>query len=342
MNEIRTWQSQIKEAIRSIDELVALGYLEINETSLRAGLDEVAKRYPLFITQHMLSLVGDDLECPIRLQVIPSLEELKEFKTQRKDPIGDLVHRPVDRITHRYEDRALFHLTDRCPIHCRYCFRKNLLNDPEVTLFSKEYEKAFQYLERHKEIQEVIFTGGDPLFLSNERLNTVLSRLDQLSHLKGIRFHTRFLVSLPDRFDEEFLTLLENSSKAVTFVHHLNHLKEWSEKSRLKQKLLNRAGARSFSQSVLLRGVNDHVETLKELFSTLYFEGVTPLYLHHPDPSQGTAQFQMSLEEGQEIVSRLRGQIPGPAMPTYVFDRPGGYGKRAIPEQPLEELKKFQ
>ena len=197
-------------------------------------------------------------------------------------------------------------------------------------LSKQEVEHAISYIRNHPEIWEVILTGGDPMALSSRRLRVLMEDLDQIEHVKSIRFHTRVPIAAPNLINADIISLLSAAKTAITVSVHCNHAAEITSEVTDALRSIRRAGAMLVSQSVLLRGVNDNRDALIGLFKALTENGVKPYYLHHPDKAPGTGHFQLSLREGLDLYQSLRGHISGLCIPQYMLDIPGGYGKVAI------------
>lgn len=302
--------------------------------SADAGLDAVAEKYAIGITPAVFDLIDvDDPADPMARQFVPSTEELLTTPEEREDPIGDLSHSPVEGIVHRYPDRVLLKAVHVCPVYCRFCFRREMVGPQGLgTLTTAELDAAMDYIAAHEEIWEVILTGGDPLVLSPRRLAALMERLRRIEHVKIVRFHTRVPVVEPERIDREMVAALTASGKTTYLAVHANHPREFSEAAKRAFRLLFDGGVVLVSQSVLLRGVNDDVETLAALMRGFVENRIKPYYLHHPDLAPGTSHFRIGIEEGQKLVAALRGKISGLCQPTYVLDIPGGHGKADIGE----------
>ncbi len=244
---------------------------------------------------------------PIGRQYIPNLAELNICADENTDPIGDDAHSPVKGIVHRYPDRALLKITNICAVYCRYCFRRDIIGAGSDHLISDDYAEAINYIKSHKEIWEVILTGGDPLILSAGKLQIIMDDLCTIDHVKVIRVHTRIPVANPDIIDNTILSVLESVTKSVYIVLHVNHAKEITEKSEDKILQLRRVNCSILSQSVLLNGVNDDAKTLERLFKKLIGMHVKPYYLHHLDRAKGTSHFRVSLARGRKIMKELQG-----------------------------------
>ncbi|HTN61451.1 MAG TPA: lysine-2,3-aminomutase-like protein [Devosia sp.] len=318
--------------LKTVNDLVAAGLSD------GENLDAVAKKYAVAITPAMAALIDpNDPDDPIARQFVPDPRELVTTPEERVDPIGDLAHSPVEGIVHRYPDRVLLKAVHVCPVYCRFCFRREMVGPQGLgTLAPEAMDAAFGYIESHPEIWEVILTGGDPLVLSPKRLTAMMARLAGIPHVKIVRFHTRVPVVEPDRVDAELISALTASGKTVYLALHANHPREFSPVARAAIARLADAGIVLLSQSVLLKGVNDDVETLAALMRAFVENRIKPYYLHHPDLAPGTSHFRLSIAEGQKLVAALRGTISGLCQPTYILDIPGGYGKADIGASSIE------
>jgi lysine 2,3-aminomutase len=290
--------------------------------------------YPIFLPLELAKKIrSHGIDSPLGKQFLPSNEEV-HVRGGFVDPIGDLVHQvsSTKQLIHRYPNRALFLPTTTCPVICRFCFRKNELYETDGK-FHDDFSHALEYLKSHPEIQELIFTGGDPFSLSTQKLQTYLEHFAQLSHIKYVRFHTRYPVIMPSRFlsDPNLLQLLRHHNQSthqkILIAIHTNHLDEWGEDENAAAQKLKDSGIELLSQTVLMKGINDHTKTLLHLFQHLIGQGIRPYYLHHPDTVKGAMHFSLTLSEGRMIYNDLRNHLPGWAIPHYVIDIPGGHGK---------------
>jgi lysine 2,3-aminomutase len=304
-----------------------------------AEIEGVAERYAIAISPAMADLIDrTDPHDPIARQFVPDGAELVTRPEEREDPIGDLAHSPVEGIVHRYPDRVLLKAVHVCPVYCRFCFRREMVGPQGLgTLTPDALDTAFAYIAGHREIWEVILTGGDPLVLSARRLSELMQRLAAIDHVKIVRFHTRVPVVEPERVDEALIAALKASGKTVYVALHANHPRELTPVARAACARLVDAGIVMLSQSVLLKGVNDDPDTLAALMRAFVETRIKPYYLHHPDLAPGTSHFRLSLEEGRALVAGLRGRISGLCQPTYVLDIPGGYGKAVIAPDTVSE-----
>ena len=280
------------------------------------------------IPRHYLSQIDwTNPSDPIRLQTIPTAEELAFDPRELTDPIGDHTHSPVPRITHRYPDRVLLYPTYQCAVYCRHCFRKESLSDSSDQFSDESIRPALDYIRAHTEVAEVIVTGGDPFILSNQRLAFLREQLEAIPHLRMLRFHTRMPVVTPQRIDQGLVTALKGRLM-ISVVTHFNHPQEIVEECKIAAQTLREAGFVLLNQTVLLKGINDDAETLKTLCrELLYTLGIKPYYLHHCDLTRGLTHFRTTIEEGLALMRQLRGHLSGVCVPQYVLDLPGGNGK---------------
>jgi lysine 2,3-aminomutase len=310
--------------LTTIDDLIAAGLVERGAAEV---LSEVAARYSVAVPPAAAQLMThpDD---PIGRQFLPRAEELRLLPEERVDPIGDGAHEVVTGLIHRYPDRVLLKLTSVCPVYCRFCFRRASVGAGTAgVLDDAALDAAFAYLAEHEEIWEVIVTGGDPLAVSPRRLADLSRRLMALPHVKILRFHSRVPVLAPERVTAELIAALKSAGKTVYVAVHANHPRELTQAARAACAHLVESGIALVSQTVLLRGVNDDVETLSALMRAFVEMRVKPYYLHHGDLAPGTSHFRLSLAEGQKLARRLLGRLSGLCQPVYVVDIPGGHGK---------------
>jgi lysine 2,3-aminomutase len=312
--------------VRTADDLVAAGLIAPADAALLA---EVSAVYALAITPVLSDLIvrNDPLD-PIARQFVPSRAELDIRPEELFDPIGDKAHEPVEGIVHRYPDRVLLKAVSVCPIYCRFCFRREMVGpEKEGNLSPAELEAALAYIRSHTEIWEVVVTGGDPFMLSARRASLLTRALEDIPHVKIIRWHTRMPIADPARISAEFIEAIGSSSKAVYVAVHCNHPRELTLAARQACASMIQAGIPLLSQSVLLAGVNDDIDTLADLMRAFLECRIKPYYLHHADLAPGTSHFRTTLERGQELVRQLRDRISGLAQPHYVIDIPGGVSK---------------
>jgi lysine 2,3-aminomutase len=309
------------------------------EQTVSSDLEEVGRRYAVAVSPHLLSLLEPgNPDDPIARQFLPSREELNTLPDELADPIGDAAHSPVAGIVHRHPDRVLFKAVAACPVYCRFCFRRETIGPGRDNVLSPaDFEAALAYITAHTEIWEVILTGGDPFILSPRRIAEISQRLAAIAHVKLIRWHTRVPVTEPQRIDDTLVAAL-HAPGATTFVAvHANHPREFAPAARTAIARLAEGCIPLVSQSVLLKGVNDDVETLEALMRTFLENRIKPYYLHHPDLAPGTSHFRLSIDDGLALVERLRVRLSGLAMPTYTLDLPGGFGKVPLESRNVEK-----
>lgn len=330
--EPHEWQWQIKNSIRTVEQLTSsiavtpelLSWLSENFSS---------NALPFSVTPYFASLMSGDVNCPIFAQVISSNLELVHYDGARRDPLGEEERQKVPHLVHRYPDRVLFLATDRCAAYCRFCTRKRWVGQGPSPKKDQQAE-AFAYIEQHSSIREIIFSGGDPLMLSNERINELLERAFSIKHIEVVRFHTRMLSFAPMRVDQALLDIF-NRYSPIYLVSHFNHPREMTQASLEAMARLQQHGVALLNQSVLLRGINDQESILKELFLSLVRNKIRPYYLHQCDVINGARHFRVPLSRALSLLENLRGHISGLALPTLVVDIPGGHGKVPIVPNPI-------
>ena len=321
------WKRQLARGLRSARDLARLPLSEKEQAGIAAAASAFKVRAP---ASYVDLIDWADPRDPVRLQVIPAAEELQFDDRELGDPIGDLAHSPVPRLTHRYPDRVLLYPTYQCAVYCRHCFRKESLNDGDRGFAPGELELALRYIAEHPDICEVIVTGGDPWLLADRHLAWLRGQLAAIAHVRMIRWHTRIPVVLPGRITEGAIAALSapEGRPMTCVVSHFNHPREITGPTADACRRLREAGFLLLNQTVLLRGINDSVEVLAALFRELvYTLGVKPYYLHHCDLVRGGSHFRTTIDEGLALLAALRGNISGVCLPTYVLDLPGGQGK---------------
>ncbi len=326
------WRWQMQNAIRTTSQLAEFFSFSPDEFSV---LEELERKYKLAIPPYYFSLIDVlDPADPIALQSLPSVRELASTAgVELEDPLEEDKDSPVPGLTHRYPDRALLVTTHVCTMYCRFCTRKRVTMDRDGwDAPSHNDERAVQYLREHREIRDVVVSGGDPLSLPPARLGWFVRELAAIDHIDVIRIGTRVPVTLPQRlYDEELIDLLRQAGK-IWIQTHFNHPREITpEAARACRNLIN-AGMPVSNHAVLLKGVNDSVGTMRRLVRGLLRIKVRPYYLFHCDPVTGAGHFRTSVWKGLEIIEGLRGHVSGLAVPTYVVDGLHGAGK--IPLMP--------
>lgn len=281
--------------------------------------------FRLLIPTYYIDLIdwSDKNDPLLRMVLTSNLEEdVKDYEVA--DPIADKPHSPVPGVVHRHADRCLLMLTNMCAVHCRFCFRKNMLETNRADM-----RAAIDYIASQKGIREVILSGGDPFTFPDAFMQTVVEKLNTIEHVRLIRFHTRTPVVYPGRITDSFVQAVVGNT-LTTVVLHINHAREITPAFVKAVHDLRAAGILLLSQTVLMKGVNDSVHELQTLFVGLVEIGVKPYYLHHLDAAAGTHHFRMSLAKGKDLYAQLRQSTTGIAIPTYVIDLPGGLGKYPV------------
>jgi lysine 2,3-aminomutase len=324
------WQDFRWQLRNRIDSLADLD-LRLNLTNdERAGVLLAGTKLAMAITPHFFNLIDrDDPDCPIRRQVIPRIEEGWNAPEEMADPCGEDSHMPVPGLVHRYPDRVLFLVTDRCASYCRYCTRSRVVSGVGEQHLETQWEMAFQYLEKHEEVRDVLLSGGDPLIFSDDKLDKILTRLRAIPHIQFIRIGSRIPIFLPQRITPELCAVFKKHHPLFISIH-TNHPRELTSEVRDALGRLADAGIPLGNQSVLLRGVNDSVEVQKALVQKLLMCRVKPYYLYQCDLINGSSHLRTAVAEGVAIIEGLRGHTTGYAIPQFVIDGPGGGGKIPI------------
>lgn len=321
-------------AVRAVNGLAEMVDEGLVTPASAPALRPVEEAFRIRMTRAMRDRV-DTADDPVARQFVPAVEELTIRDGELGDPIGDETHSPVKGLTHRYPDRVILHVTKTCEVYCRFCFRREAVGD-EGSLPEADLVAALDYVAVNPAIREVILTGGDPLVLSARRIKGLMDRLAAIAHVDVVRIHTRIPVVAPEKITPELVDALRGP--VVWVVVHTNHAQEIGEAAEAALGRLAGAGVGLLSQSVLLRGINDSVAALEELFRKLMRLRVKPYYLHHCDLAKGTGHFRTTIAEGQALMAALRGRVSGAMIPTYVLDIPGGYGKVPLVRDYAEPL----
>jgi lysine 2,3-aminomutase len=323
------WRWQSRNRIRSLAQIEKCLTLSADE---RTALSQGGSMLPVGITPYYMSLLDPlDARQPLRRTVIPVTGEFVRTHGEADDPLGEDGHSPVPGLVHRYPDRVLLLALDFCSTYCRYCTRSRVVGHGEILPNEARLERAFEYLRRTPQVRDVLISGGDPLALSEDRLDWIFSRLRAIPHIEFVRIGTKMPAVLPQRITRELCQVLRKYHPLWMSVHFLHPDECTPEATRACSRLAD-AGIPLGSQTVLLKGVNDDVETMKSLVHKLLMMRVRPYYLYQCDPISGSSHFRTSVAKGLEIIEGLRGHTTGYAVPTFVIDAPGGGGK--IPLQP--------
>lgn len=333
------WRWQLRHALRSpaaIRRAIGLAAPDVDATEQTAAAEQTAATkqadawlddgaFEVGVTPYFASLCRPDPADPLTRQILPDAAEAEVAPWELADPLGEDPHRVAPGLVRKYPDRVLLLVTDTCASYCRYCTRARWVAKHDEPLGTAQLDAAIAWIADHPEIRDVLISGGDPLLLADRRLGALLDRLDTIDHLRFVRIGTRVPVFLPMRVDEGLLAALGRPRRLPLFINvHINHHRELSPQARDALDALRRAGVGLGGQTVLLRGVNDDVETLRETFYAMLGAGVRPYYLFHCDPVRGTSHLRTSLDAGLALIEGLVGHVSGMAVPKYALDLPGG------------------
>ena len=325
--EWRDWRWQLRHRLTGLADLEQFVRLTDDE---RRGVALAPSLFRIGITPYYAELMdAERADCPVRMQVIPIGEEAKIAKGEYRDPLGEDGLSPAPSIVHRYPDRVLLLALDRCAVYCRHCNRRRMVGQDDGVISVQELEAALDYIRRTPQIRDVLISGGDPLTLSTEKLEWLISSVRAVEHVDIIRIGTRVPVCLPMRIDEELTSMLKKYHPLYINTH-FNHPKEITDEAKEACAKLADAGIPLGNQTVLLRGVNSQPEIILRLNRALLKMRVKPYYLFQGDPVTGTDHLRTPVSCGIEIMEHLRGRITGMGIPHYVIDAPGGGGKIPI------------
>lgn len=314
------WQTALSRAIRDPGQLLQALHLPM---TLLPAAEAAARQFPLRVPYSYLQRIRPgDVDDPLLRQVLPLAEECLASAEASEDPVGDLNAMPSPGLLHKYHGRALLVSTGACAIHCRYCFRRHFPYGQSNPLHQHR-QASLDYLRQHTEVEELILSGGDPLSLPDQQLAAWVRDCEAISHLQTLRLHTRLPVVLPQRVDEVLCGWLSQTRFNTVIVLHVNHPQEFDTDVGTAIAALRDTGATLLNQSVLLRGINDDIETLAELSRTLFHHGILPYYLHQFDPVQGAMHFAVKPAAGRALLAHLRKRLPGYLVPRYVQEISG-------------------
>ncbi|AGF79694.1 L-lysine 2,3-aminomutase [Desulfocapsa sulfexigens DSM 10523] len=312
------WKKILQNSVNSPTELAH--HFDFNCSALEA----TNASFPMRINPYYLGLI-QSVNDPLWRQAVPDPLELNDFVCI-PDPLAEEDLSPVPNLVHKYPDRVLFLVTSECAMYCRFCTRKRKVGTPKMAITEESIEAGIHYIQKNKEIREVLLSGGDPLMLSDRKLDSLLCRIRAIPSVEVIRIGTRIPCTLPMRVTKELATMLKRHHPLYINTH-FNHPRELTPQATEACTLLADAGIPLGCQTVLLKGVNDNAETLKKLFLGLLRMRVKPYYLFQGDLTRGTNHFRTHTRDGIEIMRDLIGTISGMAIPTFALDAPGGKGK---------------
>lgn len=323
------WKWQLRNAIRDIPTLEKV--IKLNDEE-KENLSKTLEKFKMAITPYYAALMDkEDHNCPVRMLAVPTFDELFVAKVDLADPLHEDVDSPAPGLTHRYPDRCLLLVTQECSMYCRHCTRRRIVGETNEQAGKDHLEEAFEYIRNTPEIRDVVVSGGDPLILSDDRLDYILGELRKIEHIEIIRIGSRMPVVLPQRITDGFVKMVQKHHP-VFMNTHFNHPDEISEDAKAACDKLANSGINVGNQSVLLKGLNDCPNIMKKLVHKLLTIRVRPYYIYQCDLSEGISHFRTPVSKGIEIIEHLRGHTTGFAVPTFVVDAPGGGGK--IPVMP--------
>lgn len=327
--EWNDWKWQLRHSVRDVKTLENIINLGEEE---KEHLNQCLNRFRMAITPYYAALMDNqNSDCPVRKMAVPVIQELVDDPSDLDDPLHEDSDSPVPGLTHRYPDRALLLVSHECSMYCRHCTRRRVVGDHDGIMPDDVLEEAFRYIEKTTQIRDVLISGGDPLILSDDRLEKILKRLSSIDHVEIVRIGSRMPVVLPMRITDNLVKMIRKYHP-VYLNTHFNHPKEITLESKEACERLVDNGINVGNQSVLLRGVNDCSNTMLHLVQKLLTIRVKPYYIYQCDLSKGISHFRTPVSKGIEIIENLRGHTTGMAVPTFVVDAPGGGGK--IPVMP--------
>lgn len=323
------WRWQLRNRLNKKEDF--LKYIKLTDAEIE-GFDIALNKLSVSVTPYFFNLIDpNNPNCPIRRQVIPTSHESVISDTEMVDPVGEENSMPVPGIVHRYPDRVLFLVTDRCASYCRYCTRSRLVSNAQDYGFHPSFDQGLDYIEKNTSVRDVLISGGDPLLLSDDKINHLLTKLSKIKHVEFIRIGTRVPVFLPQRITNHLLNIFKQQENLWLSVH-INHPLECTRELYLVCRKLVGSGIPLGNQSVLLKGINDKTETMKSLIHRLLMMKVKPYYLYQCDLIEGSSHLRVDPSVGIKIIEELRGHTTGYAIPQFVIDAPNGGGK--IPVNP--------
>lgn len=336
---MESWQKLLSDSAVKVEDLP---FLSDTSSEYREKLKQVTKVFPIRINSYFLDQIKEEND-PLWRQVVPTLQELDDFISEEEllesDPLDEEGHMPVPELVHRYPDRVLLMVNNQCPIICRFCTRKRKIGFPGIVT-RETLRQGIDYIRNNPEIRDVILSGGDPLLVPDKELDRILSELRAIPHLEIIRIGTRVPGTLPQRITEDLCSILKKYHP-LYFNIHFNHPSEITPEVEKACNMLADTGIPLGSQTVLLEGVNDDSEVMRELMLKLLKIRVKPYYIYQADMTLGTDHFRTTVEKSLNIMKDLQGHISGMGVPYFVIDAPGGGGKvRLLPDMVLEHNEK--
>lgn len=322
-DSIPLWKLILRKNFTKMEGLADFLELSLEQRKQLSDNPSFVLNLPLRLAEKMKK---GSIEDPLFLQWVPLKLEEEASAGFTPNPVKDELFQCQNKLLHKYQGRALILTTSACVMNCRYCFRQNFPYETGI----KGFETELEAIRQDDSLHEVILSGGDPLSLSDEILDDLLQSLAAIRHVKRVRFHTRFPIGIPERIDESFVKMIQNFSKQIYMVLHINHPRELDQNLFHYLRPLQRTGCILMNQAVLLKGVNDSVEVLRELCETLADQGILPYYLHQLDRVSGSTHFEVSDEKGRRLIRELAAGLPGFAVPKFVREIPGEPNKTPL------------
>ncbi len=324
----RDWQQALAQAVTHIDELCAR--VGVDSATLNMAKSADTQAFPLRVPESFIErMVPGKADDPLLLQVLPQARESVATPGYGPDPLEEADQNPVPGVLHKYRSRILVMPTGACAVHCRYCFRRHFPYQ-ERGLSGQHWSNILDYIQKHPDVNEVIFSGGDPLLVSDTVLVRYFNELASLPQLKRIRLHTRIPIVLPERLTRDFFSICESAPLPLIMMIHSNHPQELSPALIKRLKTLSQTGIQLYNQTVLLKGINDDPSVLAELSERLWEAKVQPYYLHLLDAVEGAQHFDLSVGKAKDIHRELRALLPGFLVPTLVREEPHATAKVVV------------
>jgi EF-P beta-lysylation protein EpmB len=322
------WQSDLSQCFTAVDDLLTELELDRSQLSVcQRAATQFDFKVPRPFAQRMKK--GDPND-PLLAQILPVKAEMRRDPAYIADPLDETNHNPIAGIVHKYRHRLLLIVSPACAINCRYCFRRHFPYQ-ENRQSKAQWQQALTYIRGNTDINEVIFSGGDPLAANDHFLSWLTEQIAAISHIKRLRIHSRLPVVIPSRIDDSFLRWASATRLKPIMVLHINHSNEIDNQVTSAIERLTNTGIRVLNQTVLLKGVNDHAATLAALSERLFDCAVTPYYLHLLDPVQGASHFDITSDQASQIYHELQNMLPGFLLPKLVREIPGKLSKTIIP-----------
>lgn len=321
------WQIQLRDVIT--DPLELCHVLDLNP-SLLQNMCKASELFRLKVPRNFVArMQKSNIDDPLLKQVLPVREETLAMPGYTKDPLSEEKFNPVPGLLHKYYDRVLWLLAGTCAVNCRYCFRRVFPYNENV-LGKKSWVPILNYINSNIQIQEVIYSGGDPLVLKDSVLSLLIDKIAAIPHIKRLRIHTRLPIVLPDRINEDLIHWMTKTRLDIILVVHCNHPNEIDEQVIEMMQRLRKANITLLNQAVLLKGINDSAETLIKLSEKLFKAAILPYYLHLLDPVQGAAHFEISIEQAKTLMQTVANSLSGYLVPKLVYEKPGALAKCAV------------